>query len=348
MRNYIGLTFLVCLPFISFAQPGKDSVQSTYIKSYSDKFFLWPVLKQRSLAFELSNPREVGNTIRFKPNNAVGIGLGMYLFDLGIELVFAVPLDQEKESDYGTTSAQDLQLNMLSRRWGGDIFYQHYRGFYLVNPDTPLPPSGAHPQRPDIQTENLGVAGVYVFNYKKFSLRSAFTFADRQLKSSGSFLVSGTFNTFHLSADSSILNSHYRTRIGLTEPIESVSFKTLSAAPGYAYNLIVKKFFLSGLLALGPAVQWLHYEDVSGLEHTVTTLNTFVDARVALGYSTDRFFSGITFTSQVRNVQFENIQFSSSSSTFRILFGWRFQEFGVLKKSVWGLLPPWGKGNASK
>lgn len=343
MRIYIGLTFLVCLPFISFAQAGKDSVQSTYIKSYSDKFFLWPVLKQRSLSFELSNPRQVGNTVRFKPNNAFGIGLGMYLFDLGIELVFAVPLDQEKESNYGKTSAQDLQLNILSRRWGGDFFYQRYQGFYLSNPDIPLSASGAYPQRPDVHTENLGIAGVYIFNYKKFSLRSAFTFADRQLKSAGSFLLSGTFNSFRLSADSSILNPHYASRIGLTESIESLNYQTLSTAPGYAYNLVWRKIFLSGSFAVGPAIQWLHYQDISGLEHSVTTLNSFVDLRIALGYSTDRFFTGLTFASQVRNVQFENIQFGSTSSTYRILFGWRFQEFGVLKKSAWGLLPPWGK-----
>lgn len=343
MRRCIGLTFLLCLPFLTFSQASLDSLRSKFIQSYPDKFFLWPVLKQRSLSFELSDPKEPGNTIRFKPNNAYGLGLGMYLFDLGIELVFAVPLNSEKESSYGTTSAQDLQLNMLSRKWGADIFYQSYRGFYLSNPDNPIPPSGVYPQRPDVQTENFGLSGVYVFNSNKFSLRSAYTFADRQLKSSGSFLLSSTFNSFRLTADSVILNSHYSTRIGLTYPVSSINYQTLSVAPGYAYNFVWRKIFISGLLAVGPAVQWLHYHDLSNVEQSVTKLNTFADFRFAIGYSTDRFFTGITYASQIRNVQFENIQFSSTSSTARILFGWRFQEFGILKKSVWGLLPPWGK-----
>ena len=72
-------------------------------------------------------------------------------------------------------------------------------------------------------------------------------------------------------------------------------------------------------------------------------LNTYADFRVAVGYSTDKLFAGITFTSQVRNVQFENIQFSSTSTTARILFGFRFKESGFLTHSVWELLPPWGK-----
>lgn len=343
MRICIGLTLFVCLPILAFPQSSTDTLRSKYIKSYGDKFFLWPVLKQRSLSFELNDPNEVGNSIRFKPNNAYGLGLGMYLFDLGIELVFAVPLEAEKESNYGTTKAQDIQLNMLSRKWGADIFYQSYKGFYLSNPDSPIPPSGAYPQRPDIQTENFGLSGVYVFNSNRFSLRSSFTFADRQLKSSGSFLLSSTFNFFRLSADSVILNTHYSTRIGLTSPVTSLNNQTFSVAPGYAYNLIWKRIFISGLFALGPAVHFLHYHDLSNVEKSETKVNTYVDFRFAVGYSTDRFFTGVTFAAQGRNVQFENIQFTSTSSTTRILFGWRFQEFGILNKSVWGLLPPLGK-----
>lgn len=346
MRIGIGLACLVGLPFLAFAQP-KDSIRSLYIKSYPDKFFLWPVIKQRSLSFELQNPKQVGNVLQFKPNNAYGFGLGMYLFDLAFELVFAMPVEQAKELTFGKTKATDLQLNILSRRWGGDIMYQRYQGFYLSNPDVsapvPAPVNGTYPQRPDVRTENIGISGVYVLNPTKFSLRSAFTFADRQLKSSGAFLVSGTFNSFHLNADSAILNAYYASRIGLANSFDALSYQTLSVVPGYSHNFIIKRFFISLSLALGPAVQWLQYQDVGGLRHSSTVVNTFADGRIALGYSTDRFFSGLTFTSQTRNVQFEDIRFGNSSSTYRILFGWRFSEFSILKKSVWDLLPPLGK-----
>ena len=342
MRIGAALALLVCISQLAFAQ-SEDSLRTTYIKSYPDKFFLWPVLKQRALSFDLQQTKQFGNTIKFKPNNSYGFGLGMYLFDIGLELVFAVPIDEQKTSAYGKTKAQDIQLNILSRRWGGDIYYQKYEGFYLSNPDSAIPPSGVYPQRPDVKTENFGISGVYVFNHKKFSLRSAYTYADRQLKSSGSPLLSGTFNSFRMSADSSVLNKHYTTRIGLTNSFDALYYQTISIAPGYAYNFIFRNFFLSGSLAIGPAVHWVGYEDTSGVKYSTTAVNTFIDARLAMGYSTDRFFAGVTFTSQTRNVQFENIQFGSSTSTTRILFGWRFREVGFLKNSVWGLLPPWGK-----
>jgi hypothetical protein len=331
---------LTCLVFTSGLLYGQspDSVHNLYIKSYSDKFFLWPVLKQRTLSFEIQNPKQTGNSVNFKPNNAYGLGLGMYVFDLGIELVFAVPVEKDKELSRGKTTAQDIQLNIISRKWGGDIFYQRYHGFYLDNPDSPIG-AGAYPQRPDVQTQNIGATAFYVFSSDKFSLRSAFTFADRQLKSSGSFLFSTGFNAFKFKADSVVINNHYAMRIGLTSPFTQLDHQTLSFAPGYSYNLIIRKFFLNGTFSVGPAIQWISYEDVTDNQVSHTTVNTFADFRLALGYSTDRFFTGVTFATQTRSARFEDIQFSNSSSTYRLLFGFRFQEAGILKKSVWSLLP---------
>ncbi|MBL7845911.1 MAG: DUF4421 family protein [Cyclobacteriaceae bacterium] len=336
-----GLALLWVL--ITFSANGQN-VDTTYIKSYRDKFFVWPVTKQRSLSFRLEDPGTSGKNVEFKPNNAYGLGLGVYLFDLGLEFVFPMTLPQEKESMYGKTRATDLQLNVLGRRWGGDLVYQRYKGFYLSNPDTPIPPGMPYPQRPDIVTENLGVNGVYVFNGRRFSLRSSFTFADRQLKSSGGFLLSGSFNLFEIDGDSAILNPFYSSLLGQSKSFTSLDYRTYAIAPGYAHNFIIKKkFFVSLLLAIGPALQDFRFKDTNDVQHTNTRVNSFVDARMAIGYSTDRFFTGITISSQQRNVGFEQVRFSSITTTGRILFGWRFAEWGFLKHSVWELLPPWKK-----
>ncbi|MDZ4715956.1 MAG: DUF4421 family protein [Cytophagales bacterium] len=338
----VGLLGLLGSPHPGVGQRN-DSIRAIYIKSYPDKFFLWPVIKQRSLAFRLEDPSPGGKNVEFKPNNAYGLGVGMYLFDLGVELVFAIPVAERKEAAYGKTRATDLQLNILSQRWGADAVYQRYKGFYVSNPVTPVPVNGTFPLRPDIVTENLGVSGVYVVNPNKFSLRSSFTFADRQLKSHGAFLLSGTFNSFQIDADSAILDPTYTALLGLTNTFKSFDYRTYSVAPGYAYNLVIKNFFVSALFALGPAVQEFHYRDLAGVDHAETRINSFVDGRLAVGYSNDRFFAGITAATQLRNVVFDNVRFGSTSSTFRILFGWRFREEGFLKRSVWDLLPPWGK-----
>lgn len=339
MKSHVGLLGLLLMATLAGAQ----DVDTTYIKSYKDKFFLWPVTKQRQLSFRMQDPGG-GKSAEFKPNNSSSLGLGFYLFDLGLEVVFPLPLPQEREDTYGKTRATDLQLNILGRNWGADVVYQRYKGFYLSNPDVPVPPGAAYPQRPDIVTENLGINGFYVFNARRFSFRSAFTFADRQLRSSGGFLVAGTFNLFEIDGDSAILNPTYTALLGQTTQFTSLDLRTYSLAPGYAHNFVIKKnFFISLMLALGPALQDFRYTDVAGNQFINTRVNSFVDTRIALGYSNDRFFTGITLSAQLRNLVFEEIRFTSTSSTARILFGWRFRESGFLKKSVWDLLPPWGK-----
>ncbi len=334
---------LVMFLFVTAAK-GQAKYDTTYIKSYKDKFFVWPVAKQRELSFRLQDPGGAGHSLEFKPNNSYGLGLGVYLFDIGLEFVFPMPQAQQRENLYGNTRATDLQLNILSRRWGGDVVYQRYKGFYLANPEPPVPPGSAYPQRPDIVTENLGINGIYAFNSTKFSLRSSFTFADRQLKSTGGFLIAGSFNLYEIDGDSAILNPFYKGYLGQTQSFTSLDFRTYAVAPGYAHNFIIrKKFFISLLLALGPAVQDFRFRDTNGGLHADTRVNSYLDFRTAIGYSNDRFFTGITLSSQTRNVVFEDVRFSSVTTTGRILFGWRFKESGFLKKSVWDLLPPWGK-----
>ena len=43
--------------------------------------------------------------------------------------------------------------------------------------------------------------------------------------------------------------------------------------------------------------------------------------------------------SQGSTIGFENSNFSNNNSVFKVLVGYRFQEFGILKKRVWDMLP---------
>ena len=156
--------------------------------------------------------------------------------------------------------------------------------------------------------------------------------------------MSGTFNSFEIEGDSAIIGPAYQLLLGLTNSFTSLDYRTYALAPGYAHNFIIRKnYYISLLFALGPALQDFRYKDLTGLDHINTRVNSFADGRIALGYSNDRFFAGATLSVQIRNVEIESIRFSSTSSTFRLLFGYRFAETGFLKKSVWDLLPPWGK-----
>lgn len=329
----------VCLIFRGQGQAPVDSLRNYYIQDYPDHFFIWPVLKRRALAFDVSDRNERIRKIEFIPNNRFTLGAGMYVFELLVEIAFAVPLDEENSRIYGETRARDWQINMLSKRWGADVYYQKYEGFYKKDSRVTVPSGEPFPQRPDLQTRNFGASGFYVFNHRRFSLRSSFNFADRQIRSQGSFILYGTINSFKTMEDSVLLSSQVQADIGRGSDFSKLKYTTLSIAPGYSHNFIWRKFFLNTTLLTGPAHHWIVYRDQLGDLHHDISINSTAVVRFALGYSNDKWFCGTSFSSQARIVKFEDVRVSNNTSLFRLQVGFRFVEKGVLKKKAWEFLP---------
>lgn len=250
-----------------------------------------------------------------------------------------MPLSQENTRIYGETRDRDWQINMLSRKWGADLYYQKYEGFYKKDSRVAIPSGEPFPQRPDLQTRNFGLSGFYVFNHRRFSLRSSFNFADRQIRSQGSFIVYGTINSFKTKEDSVLLSPQVQADIGQGSAFSVLQYTTLSIAPGYSHNFIWRKFFLNTTLITGPAHHWIVYRDGAGDLHHDISINSTAVVRLAFGYSNDRWFCGTSFSSQARIVKFEEVRVSNNTSLFRLQVGFRFAEKGILKKKVWEFVP---------
>lgn len=334
-----AIFFALCLPATFCYAQDDDTLSVAHIKSYPDHFFLWPVLKQRGLNFRVRDLEE-NRSVRYRPNNSYALGVGAYVFDISFELTFAIPLNEHDRSTFGKSSARDFQINALSRKWGADLFVQRYRGFYS-DTNVGMGALTALPSRPDISARNTGLTGLYVFNPDRYSLRSAFNFSERQLISGGSFMLTGTINTFKVDAEGTIIEVGEPDSGG---SLMALRYTTLSLAPGYAYTFVKDNFFASGAIMAGPAHNWVYYQKENNSTAHDIRFNTFTSLRLGMGYSTDTFFAGLNFVQQSRMVKFDDFRFTSNSSTFRLLVGYRFREFGILKKNVADLPGEFRKG----
>jgi hypothetical protein len=340
MHRPVFLILLCCSTINNlFAQQKIDSLRAHYIQEYPNHFFIWPVVKYRSLSFEVRDADRNRNKVLFRPNNAASLGVGLYLFEIGIELTFAVPVEERAKEIYGKTKARDLQLNVLTKSWGIDLYRQRYTGFYKDDTRVKIPASQPYPQRPDIETRNFGVSGVYVLNNKKFSLRSAYNYAERQLRSEGSFIGYGTLNSFKLNADSSLLGANTLKGFGIGADFKDLRYTTLSIAPGYSYTLTVNKVFINGTLTIGPAHHWVYFRGADDKDRYDISFNATYSLRLAAGYNSDRIFGGLGLVVQSRVVKFEDVRFENSSQTLRFLIGYRFRERGILEKRAWDFFP---------
>ena len=319
--------------------PARDSLRHYYIKRFPEYFFVYPVFRQGSLNFELAKS-DRSAALKYKPNNTYSVGVGFYLFEVGLEFGFAIPLKEKSLERYGESKSRDIQANLLAKRWGVDIFFQKYRGFYLVDDDNLPEQDAPYPQRPDISTKNFGLTGHYVFNNQKFSFRSAYNFSERQLYSKGSFLLVAGINTFRVSADSSVVNHTRQIDFGGDVDFTRLRYTTFAIAPGYTYNMTYKNFFLNTTLCIGPSHHWINYDlENNGQVHNGLDVNSFIAARVAIGYNGYRMFGGISFISQGSSVKFEDVRFSNNNGVFKVVMGYRFKEFGVLKRRALDMIP---------
>ncbi len=323
---------------ITAPEPSKDSIRNGHIQLFPNDFFVYPVLKQRTLSFELEKT-DRSRLLTYRPNNTYSFGLGVYLFEVGAELAFAIPVAERKTDLFGNSKARDIQLNALGKKFGLDAYYQRYRGFYITDRDNEPGRDLPYPQRSDIISRNIGLTGSYIFNYKKFSLRSVYNFSERQIYRRGSFLALVNLGRFTLEADSSIIDPSQQIDFGSDVAFQKLRYSTFSVAPGYSYNLIYRSFFLNGTLGIGPAHHWIYYKQEGGAEEREIGINSFVAARIGIGYNGDRIFGGISFITQGSNVKFDEVRFSNNNASFKILMGYRFREFGKLKKRAWDAIP---------
>lgn len=311
-----------------------------YVQRFPDYFFIWPVFRQRASSFEFQSTRTPSQKVAFSPNIRYHAGLGFYLFEVGFQFIVALPPSQTSIQEFGESESFDLQANLVGKNWGLDAFTERYKGYYIEDASLTIPKGQPKEQRKDIETVNTGVTGLFFFNKRRFSVRATYNFYERQLKSAGSPFVMASFNRFKFRADSLVYNLSENAAFGDAGDFKDLTYSTATIAPGYAYTFVVNKsWFLGTSGGVGPAFNFFDYS-VGQNGNSVVDVRPFFNVRLSAGYNSERFFAGIIYSYQTVNIHFENIQFTSRNGTFRLQFGYRFREVGVLKKRATEMIKP--------
>lgn len=338
MKKLLLLTAIIaglCAPIMSQTD-STTSVREAYIQEFPDRFYLKPILTVRNMNMRVDDKLGDQQSVKYEPINNTYLGLGLYMFNLGLELSFRLPSSEEDEEKYGETSAFDFQTNIYTKRWGADVAYQNYEGFYIKNPDSKfLEWKSDEPfiQREDLEVINFQLNGFYMFNNDKFSYRSSYMQADKQKKSAGSFLLGTTFGIFKFLADSSLVPGPEGAANSTEVHVQAGKFTTLGILPGYTYNFVVKDFYLNLSFSAGPANIWTRSTTAEGTD-TAVKIRPVVGARVAVGYNSEKFFCGFSMVSQSVSYGLDNIDVNGQTGNAKLFFGIRFLEKGFMKKNL--------------
>lgn len=337
MAKSVAILILAFVCFESLAVE-RDSVRQENIESYSDYFFLGPLLQRNSIDFSVVSSLDSKKKIDYKSNTSYALGANLNLFDVNIRFAFAVPLGTKSERLFGKSDIKGFQIAGITRRWFADASFIRYNGFYRESSDVAVPKGQPFPQRSDIEIQNHGISFGYIFNHDRFSLKAPYLFSERQKNSRGSFIISGVLSTFTLSADSALVPLPQWTSWGPGATVSEIRFTSFGVGPGYSHTFVMKRFFVNLTLTLGPAHYWLSYTDADR-GHNDIKIDAFSQGRIGVGYNTQKFFAGLSITTQSRNVTYDNITLQNGAAVFRIVTGYRLPEEGLLKRKATELLP---------
>lgn len=315
-----------------------DSIRKIYVREFHDRINIKPIFTARSLQVQLEEQERQVSEITYKPSSSSYFGLGFYLFDLNLELSFKLPQNEESTPSqiYGKTRSFDFQTNIYAKKWGADIAYQRYNGMYLDNTDRHFNDwQEGEPFiiRDDLIVRYFQLNTFYFFNHDQFSFRSPYLQSEQQLKSAGSFLVNILISTFRFGADSTLIPESAKPFFPQNEGLQRARVTTLAIMPGYSYTYTYRNFYVNASLSIGPGHLWLKYNR-EGRDKEDISIQPVINARAAVGYNGDWFFTGLTGVNQFVSADVDNLKINSSSGNIKFFFGFRIIEKGGMKKKL--------------
>jgi hypothetical protein len=262
--------------------PGNADHDTTYYESYPEDVILRLITTNKYTNFQV---REKDKDMRldYRPNTNITLGAGFTYRTLSVNLAHGFGfLNQDKEK--GKLKRFDLQSRLYGRKWAIDLFAQFYKGYYLDPKGKASPVPGQYYTRPDLDIHLLGISAYKIFNYRRFTFRSAFVQDEWQKKSAGSLMAGFELYYGAFTGDSalvpSVLSANHAQR-----DINTISMVQFGPGAGYAYTLVLPyHFFITGS-ARANVNLGLVRQTGPGLHNSHTGVNANILYRFSAGYA---------------------------------------------------------------
>lgn len=301
---------------------------TSYIGSNKKKLNLSVAVAKKFYGFSLIDIQS-GQSLKFAPNNYYYLGFNCS--NIILSFGFYPGIRFGAKPGRGNTGGQDLQLTVIGRRVITDINYQGYKGFYSFyarEGELRRTDADNYRVRPDINVFSFGASTNYVFNFRKFSLRGAFSFTDIQKRSAGSAMA-GLYHSYLLftSFDSTLIAGADQHLFDLRlHPLRNISQILVGLSGGYGYTFVYRQFILSNVINGGLGVQRTNYENFDKKGHTLSFNPALhLNVKTAVRYDNENFFIGIMAT-YLNNYKLNSSMFNTENFMGKIVgfCGYRF------------------------
>lgn len=229
----------------------------------------------------------------FLPNIRAMVGIDAAYNGLGVAVAFKVPGTGKDDSKYGTSSAQDYLAYYFGNRWGADIFYQRYSGYYAQYPNGKTDIT-TNDVRPDLRASYVG-GNFYVSLNEKYNIRSGFRHDNLSSGFQFGFLLGTSSNYYSIDAERSLLLPSQEAKLPQYAGYRNGEYWNLSLMPGIGLMYTEGgRFYGSIILMAGGGVSQSDITVNSGRMSRLTD-NYKAHAKITLGVNAESFQTGMTF-----------------------------------------------------
>lgn len=319
---------IICISSISCFSAVRDTVyfdSVPFIKIHEKNISIRPFFQQRFALIDISKTDQTkAPEINYasSPRTSIGLSGGYKGYTLGLSI--QMPNDQSTIDKYGSTDYTDMQASLFTRTIGADVYYQSYKGFYLRNPtdfDTVWTDSSSFPQLNNFKLRSLGFNFFYI-NKKKFSFRAAFGHTERQLKSSGSFLMMFSLRNSKIFTPGSIIPDSVAFAFPKIDSLRESESTLISLSPGFGMTLVHNELFFSMAGFLGIGGQFQNFTFIDNNSVSIQPSLKF-NIRGAFGFNGDKQYIGILYGIDTQSIVLDKATMNIAMYSIRFAFGFR-------------------------
>jgi hypothetical protein len=311
-------------PYLAFADGGDTTYIKTFKRKYNVQFNSW-LTDIDVLVNPIGKDKDFG--IKLQPNVKGQAGFAFGFKHFTVALGFQLPGTESDVDKRGKSQYYDFSFGYFQRKFGGEIYYRYFQGMQRGRNDFALATI-----RPDIYVSNGGFNFFYAANHKKFSMRSAFSQQEQQIKSAGSFLLLTNFQFRNLLADSSIIAPIIDNEPTFSDlaGLKQMRFITFSLRPGYGYNFLSKngRWFFSPSIFLGLGSGWYTSQSNIGFK-TGLPIDAALHAKIFVGYNHPEWYISAFYAHDSNLNIFKSSFVNLDTRSVGINLGYRINSIGT-------------------
>lgn len=235
---------------------------------------------------------------------------------------------QDNSAGKGHTKAFSLGFNTGGNRWFLESNYRSFVGFYDANTplyDTNFKHHGQYRQEPNLTNQVFKSKFFFFSNHKRFAFRSSYVANYRQLRSSGTWILSANLNYNNLHNNAPIFSESIQPYFLDHSKMRGISVVGVSANAGAALTIVIwRSMFLHLMFIVGPEQQWRTYSFEDKAPQTLSYLALSGDFRAAWGFNWKRAYLIWNTTNDFAFYNNSVMTFRSKTLGGSIMLGWRF------------------------